>query len=107
MPGLSFQRGEVAYNSIAADVESARRGENEAMAMISKRVRRHLQSTQSHGRRVQSPRNNWAVLTTLYKSCSELNSAAMRRDAAIVRAPVDGNVVRLLTLGAGETVKTG
>ena len=31
----------------------------------------------------------------------------MRRDAAIVRAPVDGKVVRLFTLGAGETVKQG
>ncbi|MFN5309637.1 MAG: HlyD family efflux transporter periplasmic adaptor subunit, partial [Candidatus Kapaibacterium sp.] len=41
------------------------------------------------------------------KGTSELNTALARRNAAIVRSPVNGKVVRLLTLGSGETLKQG
>lgn len=105
---LELQRGEVTYNSIAADVESARRGESEAMAMISNKesegTSKVLKVMADESKALETISS---IDNSLYKSRSELNSAAMRRDAAIIRAPVDGNVVRLFTLGAGETVKQG
>ncbi len=105
---LELQRGEVAYNSIAADVESARRGENEAMAMISNKESEGTSKVlKVMGDESKALETISSIDNSLYKSRSELNSASMRRDAAIVRAPVDGKVVRLFTLGAGETVKQG
>jgi len=43
----------------------------------------------------------------LAKTQSELSSLQQRRQQQVIEAPCDGRVVRLLRLGAGETVKAG
>jgi len=105
---LELQRGEVTFNSISADVESARRGESEAMANISNKESEGTSKVlKVMGDESKALETISSIDNSLYKSRSDLNSATSRRDASIVRAPVDGKVVRLFTLGAGETVKQG
>jgi multidrug resistance efflux pump len=48
-----------------------------------------------------------STTSDIYKLEIELNNIRTRTDQRIVRAPRDGRIVRLLKLGAGETVDSG
>ena len=105
---LELQRGEVTFNSVTADVEFARRAESESVAYIANKESDGTSKVlKVMGDESKALETISSIDNSLFKARSELNSASSRRDAAIVRAPVDGKIVRLFTLGAGETVKQG
>jgi multidrug efflux pump subunit AcrA (membrane-fusion protein) len=105
---LELQRAEVSYNSIRADVEGARRAEVEAIENVknkeSEGTSKVLKAMADESKAIESVAS---IDNSLFKSRSELNAIYQRREAAVVRAPVRGKIVRLYTLGMGETVKQG
>jgi multidrug efflux pump subunit AcrA (membrane-fusion protein) len=105
---MELQRADVAYNSQIAEVEGARRMEGEALENVKNK------ESEGTSKIVKAMADESKALETvasidnsLFKGRSEMNAMFSRRSASIVRAPSKGKIVRLYTIGSGETVKQG
>lgn len=105
---LDLQRSEVSLTKAQTDAEGARRNEQEEKSNVtnkesegSSKILKVMSDETKALETIASLENSIA------KGTSELNTVLSRRDAAIVRSPVNGKVVRLLKLGSGETLKQG
>ncbi len=99
---------EVSLTKAQTDAEAARRNEQEEKSNVtnkesegSSKILKVMSDETKALETIASLENSIA------KGTSELNTVLARRDAAIVRSPVNGKVVRLLKLGSGETLKQG
>lgn len=105
---LELQRAEVGYNSQVAEVEASRRAESEALENVKNK------ESEGTSKIVKAMADESKALETvasidnsLFKGRSEMNALFSRRNASVVRAPSRGKIVRLYTIGTGETVKQG
>ena len=105
---LDLQRSEVALTKAQTDAEGARRNEQEERSnVINKESEGSSKIFKVMSDETKAMETIASLENSIAKGTSELNTALARRNAAIVRSPVNGKVVRLLTLGSGETLKQG
>ena len=105
---LDLQRSEVSLTKSITDAEAARRNEQEERSNVtnkendgSSKILKVIADETKALETISSLDNSIA------KGTSELNTVLSRKKASVVLSPVNGKVVRLLTLGSGETVKQG
>ena len=105
---LELQRSEVGQTRTLTELEAGRRAEAEALATITNKesegTSKILKVISDESKALETLA---ALDNSIAKAESDLNAAFSRRAASIIRAPVAGTVVRLLTAGYGETVKQG
>lgn len=105
---MELQRGEVAYNSQIAEVEGARRLEGESLENVKNKesdgTSKIVKAMADESKALETVAS---IDNSLFKGRSEMNAMFSRRSASIVRAPSKGKIVRLYTIGSGETVKQG
>lgn len=105
---LDLQRSEVSLTKAQTDAEGARRNEQEERSnVINKDSEGSSKIFKVMSDETKAMETIASLENSIAKGTSELNTALARRNAAIVRSPVNGKVVRLLTLGSGETLKQG
>lgn len=105
---LDLQRSEVSLTKAQTDAEGARRNEQEERSnVINKESEGSSKIFKVMSDETKAMETIASLENSIAKGTSELNTALARRNAAIVRSPVNGKVVRLLTLGSGETLKQG
>ncbi len=105
---LDLQKSEVALTKSQTDAEGARRNEQEERSNITNKENegesKILKVTTEE---IKALETIASLDNSIAKGTSELNTVLVRKEASVVRSPVNGKVVRLLTLGSGETVKQG
>ena len=105
---MDLQRSEVSLTKAQTDAEGARRNEQEERSnVINKESEGSSKIFKVMSDETKAMETIASLENSIAKGTSELNTALARRNAAIVRSPVNGKVVRLLTLGSGETLKQG
>jgi adhesin transport system membrane fusion protein len=101
---MDLQRSEVSLTKAQTDAEGARRNEQEERSNV---INKESEGSSKIFKVMSDETKAMETIASIAKGTSELNTALARRNAAIVRSPVNGKVVRLLTLGSGETLKQG
>ena len=102
------QKADVAFTTLKADIEAARRQELEALENVknkeSEGTSKILKAVADESKALESVAS---IDNSIFKGRSDLNAFYQRKEASIVRAPIKGKIVRLFALGMGETVKQG
>ncbi len=105
---LALQQAQARFNRAQADLRAAQSQLEQAeqeLQLKQNEWNAKIQYTRSNLTKAQESLS--AVEATISKALIDQSNIQVRRDYAVVRSPIEGIVVRLYSLGPGETIKQG
>lgn len=105
---LALQQAQARFNRAQAELRAAESQLEQAQQEL--RLKQNewnakIQKTQSELNKAQESLSS--VEATIAKALIDQSNIETRRQLAVVRSPIEGTVVRLYSLGPGETIKQG